>query len=354
MSGALGLDRIRFGYDGTPVVRGVSLEVAAGEILCLLGPSGCGKTTCLRIAAGLEMPDAGEVRIDGRTVAGPGLHVPPEQRRIGLVLQDFALFPHLDVLDNVAFGAVGRSRVARRAAAAGLLAQVGLAEFARAWPHQLSGGQQQRVALARALAPEPVAMLMDEPFSGLDVTLRATIREAAIEVLKARGVPTLIVTHDPEEALAIADRIAIMRAGRIVQEGTPAEIFNAPANAFVMRFFGAPNRLDGKVEGGAVATPFGPLPAPGLAEGSAVEILFRGNALRIADAGDAVPVRVESVRLAGSLQRIRVRPIAGGPALVVEGSSTEAVAPGATLCICADIEAFRAFPQAQPLVEEPC
>ena len=272
MTDGLDIRDIHHRYDTDEVVRGVSLAVGPGEIVCLLGPSGCGKTTCLRLAAGLERLRSGEIRVAGTLVAGPGVHVPPEERRVGLVLQDYALFPHLTATANVAFGLSGpgvsrRGRADRERVAVDLLAQVGLAGYETAYPHMLSGGQQQRVALARALAPEPDVMLMDEPFSGLDVTLRGEVRETTAAVLKQRGAPTLVVTHDPDEALAIGDRIAIMRDGRIVQSGTAEDIYLNPADPFVMTFFGHSNRLAGRVEGGGVATPFGRVPAPGLEDG---------------------------------------------------------------------------------------
>ena len=206
------------------------------------GPIRFGKTTTLRLAAGLETPQQGEIRINGKLVAGDGMFVPPERRGIGLVLQDYALFPHMNVLDNVAFGLTGGTKSERRERARGHLEQVGMSDFESAWPHTLSGGEQQRVALARALAPEPAVMLMDEPFSGLDVTTRAAVRRRSRQVLKERAVPTLIVTHDPEEALGLADRIAVMRDGRIIQDASPETIFLGPEDSYVMELFA---KLDG-------------------------------------------------------------------------------------------------------------
>jgi len=351
MSGALDLSRVSYAYEGGDVLRAVSLSVAAGEIVCLLGPSGCGKTTCLRIAAGLERLERGDVRVAGRRVAGSGVHVPPEERRVGLVLQDYALFPHMSVEANVAFGIAGLAKAERRRRVRALLAQVGLQAYAKSYPHQLSGGQQQRVALARALAPEPDVMLMDEPFSGLDVTMRAQVRDETVAVLRRRRAPTLIVTHDPDEALAVADRIAIMRAGAIVQIGTPEEVYLEPADPFVMTFFGAPNRLTGTVdESGGVETPFGRLTADGVAPGTPVEVFFRGGALRT-DAEDGTDMRVEDTRLLGPIQRVSLRGPDGAGPIVLDQPRRQAVSPGERLSVAADFKEFHVFPSEQLKVE---
>lgn len=259
----------------------VTLSVAPGELVCLLGPSGCGKTTLLRLAAGLETLQAGSVALDGRVLAIPGRAVPPEARGIGLVFQDYALFPHLDVAGNVAFGIGALSTKEREARVAETLAQVGMLDYAKAWPHELSGGQQQRVALARALAPKPRVVLMDEPFSGLDSRLRETIRDDTLHVLKESGAATLMVTHDPEEAMFMADRIAVMRDGRIEQFAAPDRVYGEPASAFVAHFFGQVNEWVGEVAGAKVATPFGAVDAAGQADGAKVRVLIRPEALKL-------------------------------------------------------------------------
>ena len=281
MTDGLVLENLSHFYDGKAVVDDVSLRLAPGELVCLLGPSGCGKTTTLRIAAGLEAVRHGRVLLNGRLVSGEGVHVPPEARQVGFLFQDYALFPHLDVRANVEFGLDALPRPERKRRALEMLAQVGMADYADAWPHQLSGGQQQRVGLARALAPQPGLMLLDEPFSGLDKRLRDQIRDETLHVLKASRVATLMVTHDPEEAMFMADRIAVMRDGRIVQLDSPAVLYNAPADPFVASFFGEVNVLAAPVRGGAVDTPLGRFAAPDLPEGAAAELVIRPEAVMV-------------------------------------------------------------------------
>ena len=251
-----------------PAVASLSLNVHEGEVLCLLGPSGCGKTTLLRLIAGFETPDAGRVRVGGLEVAGPKTWLPPEARRIGFVFQDYALFPHLNVLQNVAFGVRARTRRARLRRAEEVLALVGLTIFSRRYPHQLSGGQQQRVALARALAPKPDIILLDEPFSNLDAALRGSTREEVRRILKETNTTTLLVTHDQEEALSFTDRLAVMRAGRLEQLGLPEEVYTRPRTAFVASFLGRTNLLRATGRGEVADTLLGTLPLTRPAEGN--------------------------------------------------------------------------------------
>jgi len=262
------------------VVDDISLEVLAGQVTCLLGPSGCGKSTTLRIIAGVDRQDSGTVLENGMVVSGPGVDVPPEQRGIGLMFQDFALFPFLTVGRNIAFGLNG-PRDVQQARVDELLRRIGLSKAQDAFPHELSGGEQQRVALARALAPRPGIMLMDEPFSGLDERLKDEVRDSTLAVLKDEGTAVLLVTHEPDEAMRMADNIALMRQGRIVQTGAPYNIYNAPHDRDAAAFFSDINVINGKVQGALVPTAFGEFLAPGHADGTEIEIVIRPQHLRI-------------------------------------------------------------------------
>ncbi|WP_151718032.1 ABC transporter ATP-binding protein [Gemmobacter serpentinus] len=274
------VDALSRSFGGRRVVEDVSLTIAPGQVTCLLGPSGCGKSTTLRMIAGVETADQGRVVIDGDTVVGPGVHVPPEARGIGLMFQDFALFPHLSVARNVGFGLKGDAQ-ARQARVDELLEKVNLAGYGQKHPHELSGGEQQRVALARALAPRPRLMLMDEPFSGLDNRLRDGIRDSTLEVLKAEGAAVLLVTHEPDEALRMADEIALMRDGRIVQRGAPYNLYNSPTDRAAAAFFSDINVIEGVSRGALTETPFGRFLTPGHADGAKVEIVIRPQHLKI-------------------------------------------------------------------------
>ena len=272
----LTFERLSHAYDGTIAVRDVDLDIAPGEVVCLLGPSGCGKTTLLRLAAGLEVPLSGRILVNGLETAGPSAFVPPERRGTGLMFQDYALFPHLSIAQNVAFGLdrLPRREAAREARLA--LRRVGLEAYADDYPHALSGGEQQRVALARAIAPRPSVLLMDEPFSGLDRRLRDSVRDETLAVLRETRATCIVVTHDPEEAMRMADRIALMRAGALVQVGTPRELYSKPVDLMAARFFSELNEIPGVVGAGAVSTPLGAFPVPaGLTPGAEVDVGVR-------------------------------------------------------------------------------
>lgn len=267
-------------FGGRAVVEDVSLRLAAGQVTCLLGPSGCGKSTTLRMIAGVETADRGTIFLDGRCLQRGGEGLPPEQRGIGLMFQDFALFPHLTVAENIGFG-LRLPRAERAARIGALLEKVRLTGFGEKRPHALSGGEQQRVALARALAPGPKVMLMDEPFSGLDNRLRDGVRDRTLDLLKAEGTAVLLVTHEPEEAMRMGDEIALMRAGRIVQQGAPYNLYNAPVDKAAAAFFSDLNVIEGVVKGALTETPFGAFLTPGYAEGARVEIVIRPQHLML-------------------------------------------------------------------------
>lgn len=294
-------------FEGRTVVNDVSLSIRAGQVTCLLGPSGCGKSTTLRMIAGVEMQDSGEIYVDGQLICDTVFRVPPERREIGLMFQDFALFPHLSVADNVAFGLKG-SKTEKRARVEELLRKVDLIRYVDEFPHQLSGGEQQRVALARALAPRPRIMLMDEPFSGLDNRLRDGIRDETLALLKEEDTAVLLVTHEPEEAMRMADEIALMRNGQIVQQGAPYNVYTRPVDKAAVSFFSDINVLQAKVEGALAQTPFGQFLAPGVPVGTEVEIVFRPQHVKLdfdrAGKGP-LPTASDGVAARGVVERAR-------------------------------------------------
>jgi iron(III) transport system ATP-binding protein len=268
------------------------LCVERGEFVALLGPSGCGKTTLLRLIAGFEEPDAGEIKVADRRVAGHGTWVPPERRKVSMVFQDYALFPHLTVAENVGFGV---SRGERGATVREVLSLVGLEGYDRRYPHELSGGQQQRVALARALAPGPALVLLDEPWSNIDPHLRTLLRDEVARILREVRVTAVLVTHDREEAFSLADRIALMRDGTIVQAGTPEELYLNPATRWAAEFVGAGNFVTGRVENGLVRTRLGAFPANGSSAAAEAQVLVRPEQIELAPdpEGDAYVVARE-------------------------------------------------------------
>ncbi len=305
-------------------VAGLDLDVREGEVLTLLGPSGCGKTTVLRLVAGFERPETGQVWIAGRLVAAGRSWVPPERRGVGMVFQDHALFPHLTVAENVALGLGSLRRAARGRRVAEALGLVGLGSQAGRYPHELSGGQQQRVALARAIAPRPLVVLLDEPFSNLDANLRTSVRDELMSIIRQEGVTCVFVTHDQRDALAVSDRIAVMNRGRIEQVGTPREIYERPESVFVATFVGRSNLLRGVVRGagGCVLADFGclcPIEPSGLPSGTGVLVALRpeglepdpegplaGEVVRAAYAGASLEVLVDMRTVSGPPRRLLV------------------------------------------------
>jgi iron(III) transport system ATP-binding protein len=296
-------------FGAQPVLTGLDLRVPAGTFTAVLGPSGSGKTTLLRVLAGFERPDRGSVAIGDAVLDDAHDHVLPERRQIGYVSQEGSLFPHLDVEANVVFGLPRRRRRGPRVRE--LLEMVGLADFASRYPHQLSGGQQQRVALARALAVEPKVVLLDEPFASLDANLRASVRADVHAILRAAGATAILVTHDQDEALSIADLVAVIRNGRVAQLASPEDVYARPVDADLGRFVGEANLIDGMADGVLVATPFGTLPVRGpllAAARQPVTVLIRPEQVEVSEdpAGPGVPGRVLDTGFHGHDAVIRV------------------------------------------------
>ncbi|MCP4328094.1 MAG: ABC transporter ATP-binding protein [Alphaproteobacteria bacterium] len=344
---ALVVENVDHRYGDIVAADDVHLAVAPGQVVCLVGPSGCGKTTLLRLIAGLEDLQSGRIMIGGREVAGPGHLLPPEERGVGMLFQDYALFPHLSVADNVAFGLRKIAAAQRKARVDDVLDQVGMLDYSAAYPHTLSGGQQQRVALARALAPSPKVMLLDEPFSGLDQRLREQVRDQAFHVLKDSEAATLMVTHDPEEAMFMADLIAVMQNGRLAQIGTPIEIYFHPNSAFVTEFFSEVNSIEGVVADGRVATAVGTITSDGLAEGTAVDILIRPEAIRmsrVTDGGPEYPAKVLESRIIGRSSLIHLEIFQqGGPSLHLHSRVPGKFLPQENEIVGIDLDVDQAF-----------
>lgn len=313
-------------------VREVSLAVYPGEILALVGPSGCGKTTLLRLLAGFEPPDAGQILLQDRPVAGNGASVPPEQRGIGMVFQDYALFPHLTAAENVTFGLPRLSRAQQAETAADWLERVGLAGYGGRYPHELSGGERQRVALARALAPRPLLLLMDEPFSNLDADRRAAVREEVKGLLRRLGTTVVFVTHDQEEALLMGDRLAVLNAGRLEQVGGPGEVFQHPATRFVADFLGQTDFIAGEVTPAGIETEAGCLSQRlDLPPGTPVEVAVRADDVEMG-AAPGIPAEIVAHEYKGMYAVYRLR-LSSGQILHSLQPHTQAYPPGARVSV---------------------
>jgi iron(III) transport system ATP-binding protein len=298
---AVRLTGVTRSYGDVPAACGVDLAVEPGEILTVIGPSGCGKSTLLRLVAGLERPDAGAVLVAGDVMAEGSRFVPPERRRVGLVFQDSALFPHLTVRRNVAFGLAGRAHAERDRRVTEVLDLVRLGHLADRYPHELSGGEQQRVALARALAPRPAVVLLDEPFSSLDENLRAQVRADLVGILRATGVTAVLVTHDQTEALAVGDRVAVMCEGRIEQVDTPQQVFEHPRTRFVATFMGDADFLPAHVERALLTSEIGVVSTvPGWTHADDVEVVLRPHEVALSEPGRAPTATVVGVEYHGA------------------------------------------------------
>ncbi|MEP4767022.1 MAG: ABC transporter ATP-binding protein [Roseibium sp.] len=307
IAAGLVFENVSHDYDGVGSVHDLSLSIAPGEILCLLGHSGCGKTTLMRIAAGVEQQNAGTVLINGRAVADGDLFLPPEKRGVGLMFQDYALFPHMSILSNVMFGLTNMPKKEAQTAALAALGRVGLVDYANDYPHALSGGEQQRVALARALVPRPGILLMDEPFSGLDKRLRDSVRDETLAVIRETRATCIIVTHDPEEAMRMGDSIALMRRGELVQHGTAEDLYKHPVDLFAARFFSELNQLEGIVSSDGVETPVGIVPASGVQAGEKVDVCIRPQGVVLNKAGlCGVKGRIRSKRFVGEVELLSI------------------------------------------------
>jgi iron(III) transport system ATP-binding protein len=331
-------------YDGKLALDKVNLDVAPGEIVCLLGPSGCGKTTLLRIASGVERPSAGHVLIDGQEVAGPNRFVPPEKRGVGLMFQDFALFPHLSILDNVAFGLKSLTRSEAKREALASLDRVGLAQYASEYPHILSGGEQQRVALARAIAPRPGVLLMDEPFSGLDLRLREKIREETLAILNETRATSIVVTHDAEEAMRMGDRVALMRQGHIAQIGSALDLYRAPKDILTARAFSDLNEVPARIESGKAVTALGRFPAAGFAEGAAAIVCVRQRGVRLLPAAEGIPARVLHQRFLGDNALVELAVQDLDAPILARVRESDAPSPGTELGVGVDASSVLVFP----------
>ncbi len=332
IASALRFEHVGVRLGGRQVLRDISFSLVPGEIICLLGDSGSGKSTILRAAAGIQPIDAGEIRVNDMLASAPGVTVSPGKRGVGLMFQDFALFPHMTLLGNVTFAMQGLGRAQAEKQAEAALRRVGLLDRKNAYPHELSGGQQQRLALARAFAPKPGILMLDEPFSSLDARLRASVRGETLAILRETHATTIIVTHDPEEAMLLGDRIALLRDGKIVQIDTARNMFSHPADLQAARFFSPQSEIEVVVNGGFARSPLGDVPTPGRPDGARVILAFRAvGALHILPRtaeNEGVPARIVSKQQALGLDIYEIQVQNVDAPLVLRAPADDALPPG--------------------------
>lgn len=331
----------RFG--SVAALDNVSLSVRRGEMVCLVGHSGCGKSSLLRIIAGIDWPDSGRVMLGGQEISGPNGHVEPENRSIGFMFQDYALFPHLNVTDNILFGLKRISRRAAQERCREIVERLGLGHLVQRFPHMLSGGEQQRVALARALAPQPAIMLMDEPFSNLDRALRQDIRAETMGLLRELGTTAIMVTHEPEEALSSGDTVVLMRAGQIIQVGAGEDLYETPACAYAAEFFCSFNKVTASCRSGFAETPLGRFAAPGFADGDSATVYIRPQCLRINGSGDGVECTVMDCALIGEIEQMHLAVAALPEPLKIRSTARTRLRKGDTAHVCVPTDQVLVF-----------
>ena len=310
----ISFDNISHSYETEKIISNVSFNVQHNEVVSLLGPSGCGKTTLLRLAAGLETPDAGFIKLNEEIISSPGFVLPPEERGVGLVFQSYALFPHLTVKQNIMFGLNGKTSESAKTIS-DLMRELDIEELSDKYPHELSGGQQQRVALARALAPNPPIILLDEPFSGLDSRLRERVRDQMLHILRNTETSALMVTHDAEEAMFMSDKIIVLNEGKEIQQGRPIDLYCRPKNRFVAEFFGEVNHIPGTVKNKKIETVFGTYEANNYAEGTRVQIVVRHEALNLSLKSQGATASVVETHLLGKNSLVHLSVSAGSAEL---------------------------------------
>ncbi|WP_425413972.1 ABC transporter ATP-binding protein [Saccharospirillum impatiens] len=346
MNSLLKIDNLACQYGSVPVLKNIGLQVLEGEICCLLGPSGCGKTTLLQAIAGFTPLVTGQIELDAQIIAEPGSGMAPEARGIGMVFQDYALFPHLTVRQNIGFGLKSVDRTERQVRIREALDLVKMEALADRYPHELSGGQQQRVALARALAPKPRLLLMDEPFSNLDTELRRSLSREVRRILKTAGITAIMVTHDRDEAFVVSDRLGVMDQGRLLQWGTPAQVYHQPATPLVASFVGDGNWIEGRVlDSQTLATELGTVHQPGhlWTAGKSLDIFVRPHEVTVTDAFDAVQVETLSGEFLGTQTLYRFR-LHSGRELEAQFGSQAVFQPGSTLGLALTSANLVAFP----------